>query len=250
LIAQSELLERKAIRKPDAPADLRGLQKLKREAHRLNSLVRELLDATRTEQGKLVEVREEVDLVAFAHEVCEHHSSERHPCTVEASGPVVGQYDGNRILQLMENLVENAVKYSPEGGPVLIRVWSKEGRNHLTISDTVIGIPKEDLAHVFERFHRGTNVNDRRFAGMGLGLFICKGIVEQHGGRIWVEHLGKGNSRVGSNGDMGGIIGNGSHIQNNGNGRADRAGTTFHVELPALAPVVASMAAATEASAD
>ncbi len=243
LIAQSELLERKALRNPDAPADLGGLQKLKKEAHRLNALVRELLDATRTEQGRLVEVREEIDLAASAREVCEHNTSERHPCIVEAHGLVVGLYDGNRILQLIENLVENAVKYSPDGGPVRVGVWNEDGRNHLTVADTGIGIPKEDLAHVFERFHRGTNVNDRRFAGMGLGLFICKGIVEQHGGRIWVDQSGRESSNR-NNGDEGRIgssaILNSNHTNHNDNGRTDHAGTTFHVEFPALVPATAA----------
>src|SRR4029077_19121687 len=63
-----------------------------------------------------------------------------------------------------------------------IRNW-----NHLTVSDTGIGIPKEDLPNVFERFHRGSNVDDRHFEGLGLGIFICHGIVETHGGLIWVE---------------------------------------------------------------
>lgn len=243
LIGQSELLERKAIRNPDAPVDLVGLQKLKKEAHRLNALVHELLDAARTEQGRLVENREELDLAALANEVCEHHTSERHLCIIETHGQTVGSYDNNRILQLMENLVENAIKYSPDGGPVRIRIWHEKDSNHLTVSDTGIGIPKEDLAHVFERFHRGTNVNDRRFAGMGLGLFICKGIVEQHGGRIWVEHPGK-ESIVGGNGQ------NGNSIADNRNWATEHSGTTFHVELPALTPVVAPVPAAAEVGGD
>jgi signal transduction histidine kinase len=60
----------------------------------------------------------------------------------------------------------------------------------ITVTDRGIGIPQRDLTHLFDRFHRGSNVDDRRFAGMGLGLFICKGIVEQHGGRIWATSPG------------------------------------------------------------
>ena len=78
---------------------------------------------------------------------------------------------------------------------------TRDGLARIDVTDQGIGIPAADLPQIFERFHRGTNVDDRRFAGMGLGLFICKGIVEQHGGRISVE------SRVGT-------------------------GSTFHVVLP------------------
>lgn len=62
---------------------------------------------------------------------------------------------------------------------------STDREAHLSVTDTGIGIPAPDLPHIFERYHRGTNVDDRRFAGRGLGLFICHAIVEQHGGRIW-----------------------------------------------------------------
>jgi signal transduction histidine kinase len=103
---------------------------------------------------------------------------------VEAQGEVLGTYDSLRIFQLLENLVENAVKYSPEGGAVHVRAWQEDGWNHLAVEDEGIGIPADDLPSIFNRFHRGTNVDDRRFAGMGLGLFICRGIAEQHGGRI------------------------------------------------------------------
>jgi signal transduction histidine kinase len=63
------------------------------------------------------------------------------------------------------------------------------------VADSGIGIPAADLPHIFERYHRGTNVDDRRFAGLGLGLFICRGIVEQHDGRIWATSaLGQGST--------------------------------------------------------
>lgn len=187
LVAQTQLLERRALRQPDAPADLAGIQKLVKEANRLKTLVLELLDAARAEQGRLVGDRQRVDLVAVVEETCTRHNSERHPCRVEAPGPAVGTYDPARILQLTENLVENAVKYSPDGGEICVRVWQEDGWNHFTVADQGIGIPAAELPQVFNRFHRGANVDDRRFSGMGLGLFICQGIVEQHGGRISVS---------------------------------------------------------------
>ena len=110
---------------------------------------------------------------------------------------MAGMYDPGRIAQLLENLVENAVKYSPEGGAVQVKVW-REGRwNLLSVTDRGIGIPAAELPLVFSRFYRGTNVDDRRFSGMGLGLFICRAIAEQHGGTISVTSTpGKGSTFV------------------------------------------------------
>ncbi|MBI3964508.1 MAG: GAF domain-containing protein [Chloroflexi bacterium] len=204
LVAQAQLLDRRARLHPEAPADAAGLERLVKESKRLSSLVLELLDAAQAERGKLVGQRELVDLLELARENCARHTSERHQCLVEGVAPVVGELDRSRIEQLLENLVENAVKYSPDGGEIRVRVWLEQDTAQFTVTDRGIGIPAADLPLLFERFHRGTNVDDRRFAGMGLGLFICRGIVEQHGGRIWAM------SRSG-------------------------AGTTFHVSLPVTA---------------
>jgi signal transduction histidine kinase len=202
LVAQAQFMERRALARPDAPPDLDGVRRMIREAKRLNALVLELLDASRAEQGRLTGEREEVDLAALARESCERTARETRRCSIDAPGSVVGRYDRRRIMQLIDNLLENAVKYSPGGGEVRVSVRRDGPLAHLTVSDQGIGIPTADLAHIFDRFHRGTNVDDRQFAGMGLGLFICRGIVEEHDGRIWAE------SRPG-------------------------AGSSFHVELPA-----------------
>ena len=195
LVAQAQLLERRAMRSPAAPIEINGVRRIVRESQRLNALVLELLDASRLEQGKLLGPRECVDLAQVAREVCERQSSGRHRCAVESDGPVEGNWDRPRVSQLVENLVENGVKYSPEGGEIRLRVWQENGQANLTVSDEGIGIPPADLPQIFDRFHRGTNVDDRTFAGMGLGLFICRGIAEQHGGRIWARSTpGKGST--------------------------------------------------------
>ena len=172
---------------PQAPADLPGLKRIVREGRRLSALVLELLDASRLEQGKLVGEREPVDLVELARDVARRDSYEGRQITVVAEGPVVGTYDPRRIGQVLENLVENAVKYSPDDSEVRIAIANRDGEAFIDVTDRGIGIPAGDLPQIFQRFHRAANVDDRRFAGMGLGLFICKGIVEQHGGRVSVE---------------------------------------------------------------
>lgn len=201
LVAQAQFLERRAVTDPAAPADLLGIQRIVREAKRLSGLVLELLDAARLEQGRLVGEREPIDLVELARDISARDSYQGRRINVSAQAPVVGSYDRQRIGQVLENLVENAVKYSPDESEVRIRVAQRDGRALIDVTDEGIGIPPEDLPQIFDRFHRASNVDDRRFAGMGLGLFTCKGIVEQHGGRIWVD------SRIG-------------------------AGSTFHVALP------------------
>jgi signal transduction histidine kinase len=203
LVSRAQLLERRARRAPNTPADLASIQAIVSEALRLRTLVLELLDAARAERGQLVGVLEPVDLVVLAEEACARRPVDQHHFVLEARGPAVGLFDRNRIGQLIDNLLENAAKYSPKGGDITTTIWCEDHTAHLAVADQGIGIPAEDLPHIFDRFYRATNVNDRQFAGMGLGLFICRAIVEQHGGTITVQ------SRPGE-------------------------GTTFHVALPVL----------------
>ena len=199
------------MRDPQAPADLTSIQILVRETRRLQRLVLELLDASRAEHGQLIGEQNTVDLTSLAQMVCARHTSGLHTCEVEAGEPIVGVYDDVRLEQVLDNLVENAVKYSPHGSPVHVRLWRQEQEVLLTVSDSGIGIPDADLPHVFERFYRSANADDRHFPGLGLGLYICRTIVEQHGGRIWVTS------------DLG-------------------QGTTFHIALPYVPAPVAEQA--------
>jgi signal transduction histidine kinase len=195
VVAQAQFLERKATRDPSAPSDLPGLQRIVREAQRLSALVTDLLDAARMEQGRLISDREPVDLGALVSVVTARRHSATHATEVDVRGAVVGNYDSRRIEQLMENLIENARKYSPEATPVNVSVWQEDGEARITVQDRGIGIPAADLPRIFERFARASNVDDRKFHGMGLGLYICRGIVEEHGGRIWADsEVGKGST--------------------------------------------------------
>ena len=195
VVAQAQFLERKATRDPSAPSDLPGLQRIVREAQRLSALVTDLLDAARMEQGRLVGDREPIDLGTLVTAVASRQRPGASSVEVDVRGAVVGTYDGRRIEQLLENLIENANKYSPDATPVSVGVWQQDGEAHITVQDRGIGIPASDLPRIFERFARASNVDDRRFHGMGLGLYICRGIVEEHGGRIWAEsEIGKGST--------------------------------------------------------
>ncbi len=193
LLAQAQLLARKAEQAPDAPTDRAGIERIIAEARRMSALVNELLDAARVGRGRLIGARVPVDLTALAAEVCARWPPER--CVLVAPEPVVGEYDSHRITQVIEQLVENAVKYSPNGEPVTVQVWSEGDQARLSVADRGIGIPPGDLPHIFDRFYRAANVDDRQFAGMGLGLSLCRSIVEQHGGRIWATSTpGRGST--------------------------------------------------------
>jgi signal transduction histidine kinase len=201
LIIQAQFSERRAARNPEAPADRAGLRRIAAQAERMRAMVLELLDAARADHYQLVGTREPVDLVACIRTVVERYSTNQHTFVVDAPARLIGRFDPGRIAQLLDNLAENAVKYSPAGGTITIRLRQEAALVQLTLTDQGIGVPPADLPHLFERFHRGANVDDRRFPGWGLGLSICRQIVEQHGGRITV------NSQEGQ-------------------------GTTFHVTLP------------------
>jgi signal transduction histidine kinase len=200
IMGYAQILEVKAGAHPDRPVDTAILRRISQEAERLRELVARLLDVDRAESGGLVaEERERLDLAELARQACERHSTRRHPCAVEADAPVVAEVDRVRVAQLLENLVENGKKYSPDGGEVTLTLWQDTGpdgdRARITVRDRGIGIPPGDLPHVFDRFRRATNIDDRRFAGMGLGLYICRTIAEQHGGRIWAEsRIGEGST--------------------------------------------------------
>ncbi len=200
IVAQAQLLERRAERE-GRTAELTGLRRLLRETSQLARLVEELLDASRLDRGAFTLHEEDCDIAEVAREIATRERSGAERIDVDIDGPILTRSDPFRVGQVIENLVENALKYSPPGSGVRIRVWQSDGEARIEVTDHGIGIPAEDLPYVFERFRRGSNVDHRRAPGIGLGLYICRGIVEQHAGRIWVES-------------------------------APGRGTTFHVALP------------------
>jgi signal transduction histidine kinase len=98
------------------------------------------------------------------------------------------------IEEVLVNLIDNAIKYSPKGGKITVIGRSCSEGVKVTVADEGIGIPKEDMAHIFERFHRTNRSVVKKVNGIGLGLYICKSIIEAHGGKIEVtSELGKGS---------------------------------------------------------
>jgi signal transduction histidine kinase len=193
MLGQAQLLQRRLRLRPETPVDREGVDRIVNEARRLRQMTEDLLDISHLEEGSgFLGERTPVDLVALAHEVASSVQSAYHVVRVEGED-VTAAVDRNRMLQVIANLVENAVKFSPGGGEVVVTVADEGGSAHLTVSDQGIGIPAEDRDVIFQRFRRGSSAEVRRYAGTGIGLYLCRRIVEEHGGRIWAESDGKGS---------------------------------------------------------
>jgi signal transduction histidine kinase len=164
------------------------------EAQRMRRLVNDLLDAARTDSSGYAGTPTPVDLLGLAREVAAEYGGPLHPVRVTGSGAVISGDEG-RLRQVLSNLLDNAVKYSPDGGEITVGVNASRGRALLEVTDNGIGIPQAEQEQIFERFRRGSNSSDRRFTGLGLGLYLCSEIVRAHGGLISLSSVeGKGTT--------------------------------------------------------
>jgi signal transduction histidine kinase len=191
LLGNAQLLLRRAMRENHLPErDSRALRAMAEQAQRLNKLVTTLLDHSRIQSGRLAVDRAPLDLVAFTRRIVEetHPSLTDHTLTcVTPDEPLVVLGDELRLAQVVQNLIDNAVKYSPVGGPVTVELRRNGGDAHLTVTDRGLGIPPSALPHLFEQFYRASNIDPRNISGMGIGLFVIREIVLQHGGDVTVQ---------------------------------------------------------------
>lgn len=170
---------------------------VQRQTTKLARLIDELLDVSRIQSGRIEFRYDEMDLQHLAVEVAERMqtTTTAHTIRVEGSGPVGLAADRDHIEQVLNNLIANAMKYSPDGGDIFVRVAEEDGNAALSVQDSGIGIPAEELEAVFGLFYRSPDRRARDVGGMGLGLYISKEIVDRHGGRIWARsELGQGTA--------------------------------------------------------
>ncbi len=175
----------------------RSVEVIMRSVDRANRLIADLVDTTRIEAGALSVARDELS----ATEVIMEAAEAERPLATEASlelrldvAPELPRIcaDRARLLQVFENLVGNAIRYTAEGGRITLGATANPGEALFWVADTGIGMPPEALPHVFDRFSKAKGSSQH---GSGLGLSICKGIVEAHGGRLWVESVpGRGTT--------------------------------------------------------
>ncbi|HEX9493218.1 MAG TPA: ATP-binding protein, partial [Thermoanaerobaculia bacterium] len=207
-------LAKTLIRENDLPTSEEYLDIALDQIDRMSRLIVELLDVSRIETGRLEIRREPIPWVQFVRDMVNRHhtavSDRRFHLNVPNTDAFVTG-DRDRLEQVLGNLLENAVKYSPEGSEIFVDVQERGDQIVTSVCDRGIGIPSDELSQVFERFHRGRQVSSTNYGGLGLGLYIAKEIVDRHSGGIWVE------SKEGS-------------------------GTTFFFTLPAALAVTASVA--------
>ena len=157
---------------------------------RLIRLINDILDLERIESGKVAMEQRPVNAAELAHNAAEVMlpMAERAGVGLFVEAEAVRLLaDADRILQVLTNLISNAVKFSPPGGSVEVRVRPAEGEARFRVADQGRGIPEDRLESIFERFQQVDSSDSRQKGGTGLGLAICRTIVTQHGGRIWAE---------------------------------------------------------------
>ena len=192
-----------------------ALQNIERSTCGLTELTEDLLDVTRLQAGGLALHLEPTDLVALAQRTVKRFqmATERHTLSIVTTLPcLVVHVDPGRIEQVLGNLISNAIKYSPAGGTIEVTIYEDIEAHAalMSIRDHGIGIPLREQARIFRRFARAENARAYRIGGTGLGLYLCRELVERHGGRIWFES-------------------------------AEGQGSTFFITLPVVAEAVSAL---------
>jgi signal transduction histidine kinase len=175
-------------------------------------MIDELLDVTQLDSRRLVLVRSEIDPVRSVREICERMglANEGRPISVREAGvPRKIWADPGRFDQVLSNLISNAGKYGAPATEIQIEIEGRADEVEVSVTNWGKGIPSDELPKLFQRFMRSTSSRASKTEGIGLGLYICKGLVEAHGGRIRVEST-------------------------------PQESTTFHVTWPVRAPAVSS----------
>jgi len=167
------------------------LELLNSQTARLGRLVDELLDVSRIESGKLQFRLQPVDLAQLVNEVAGRMqlSTNVHRIEVDLNGTSMNAVDADRdhLEQVLDNLMSNAIKFSPDGGTIQLRLREDGDSIVVSIHDPGVGIPDDQLEAVFGLFYQAEDPVSRRTGGMGLGLYISREIITRHGGRIWAE---------------------------------------------------------------
>jgi signal transduction histidine kinase len=184
----AQMLHRRLAHDPDGA---RFAGNIDAQVSRLGRLVDDLLDVTRFARGQFELRRQRIELRPILEEVVGRFRvvSPSHSLRLEVDDDSYqGFWDRDRLEQVMNNLVSNAIKYSPEGGEVTVSTSRQDSEVKINVSDQGVGIPSEDQDHLFERFYRGKGPA-RDVSGLGLGLYVTRRIVEAHGGVITVRSV-------------------------------------------------------------
>ena len=192
IVGFAELLEEGYL-EGDGATD--AARTIRSNAQRLATLANDVLALSRVEHGELEIADERVDLAEILQNAVELHGAERaiHFDRGVDEAPVRG--DADRLRQVFDNVIRNAIKYSPGGNPVELSLQAANDTYCVDVRDRGIGVPADELPKLFERFSRATNARKAKIQGTGIGLFIVKMIVERHGGTVGVQSaVGEGST--------------------------------------------------------
>src|SRR5258707_5333323 len=185
----AQLLARQArkntVQVPDSM--LRSAEAIEEQSARMADMVGELLDASRIQRGTLELLPPtRVDLVALATKVVERQrvSSPLEIVLASDESSLPGVWDAQRVEQILRDLLDNAIRYSPQGQPVRIRLSRAGGMARVSVRDEGVGIEERDQPHIFDYLYRAAGAEQRNLSGLGLGLFICRYLAERMGGRL------------------------------------------------------------------
>lgn len=179
----AELLEIDGVAEEERAAMLGTIQ---REARRLANFASDTLTVARMETEGLTIARERFDLVALTEEIADLYV-QRRSIRLRAPAGLVIDADRERLGQVLDNLIANAIKYSPEGSPVEVDVRDDDGSVEIRVRDRGIGIPPAEVGDIFKRYVRGSNARKAGIGGTGFGLYVVEAVVRRHGGSIEVE---------------------------------------------------------------
>ena len=176
-----------------------SLEMISKNAEHLDKLIADILDISRIQAGGLKIKPKKIQLADCIKETIENVKSSAHRENITLRAKIAKlpeiTADKHRIIQVLSNLINNAIKFTPAKGKVTIEAEKQKNSVLVKIKDTGIGIAEKDLKKIFEPFFQVDSSYTRKYKGSGLGLSVCKGIIEQHNGKIWAESkLGKGST--------------------------------------------------------
>jgi signal transduction histidine kinase len=195
ILVEAQLLQRKEPG-PERRAG-QSAEAIRRAANRMNHLIQDLLDVTRIEAGQLAIQQSRLSAAQVVSEVVDVHSAPAASALIELRPAVSREVpevwaDRDRLFQVFDNLIGNAIKFTPPGGCITVGAAPRDAHVLFWVGDTGPGIAIEDQSRIFDRFWQARLATR---TGAGLGLPIVKGIVEAHGGRVWVESApGRGST--------------------------------------------------------
>ncbi len=187
ILGQAQLLQRRLQKAGLTGPESQSVTSISSAAQRMNTMIQDLVDSTRSETGQLKLDRQAIDLPTFAHDLLREQAAAMETGRVDiepAEGLPPVSADPGRLGRILTNLLSNALKYSSPDAQVTIRFRRQDGEVITSVIDRGVGIAPEDIPHLFDRYHR---TGGARPESIGLGLYITRTLIDAHGGRIWVE---------------------------------------------------------------